>query len=133
LTHLKGIGALTNLQQLDVGHNSLTQLDPTLTALTKLSQLVCSHNKISSTEVVAQLPSLQFLALHNNNVSTAADVLSLSQLTRLRYLSLCKNPVCKQDNWQHATVAILPNLQVSSSATSAVLRMWLGLSRHLMC
>jgi Leucine-rich repeat (LRR) protein len=124
LTHLRGIGALTNLQQLDLGQNSLTQLEPTLTALTNLSQLVCSRNKISSTEVVAQLPSLQFLALHNNSISTAADVLSLSQLTELKYLSLCNNPVCKQDNWQHATIALLPNLQVSHSTTSAVACMW---------
>lgn len=114
IPQLKDIQAFPSLRSLNISHNRLISVQE-LTALSQtLTQLVCSSNRITSTDALVQLPGLQFLALHNNSISTAASVLALTQLSRLEHLTLRKNPVCKQDNWQAATIAVLPSLQVSS-------------------
>jgi Leucine-rich repeat (LRR) protein len=116
LTQLNGIQSLQQLQSLNISHNRLTTSGiEGLSSLRGLTQLICSHNRISSTEALVQLPNLQFLALHSNSINTASDVLALSSLTKLQHVTLCMNPVCKQENWKHGIIALLPGLQVSSS------------------
>lgn len=116
LTQLNGIQSLQQLRSLNISHNRLTTYGiEGVSSLRGLTQLICSHNRISSTEALVQLPNLQFLALHSNSISTAGDVLALSSLTKLQHLTLCKNPVCKQENWTHGIIALLPGLQASSS------------------
>lgn len=111
LPNLRGIEALRNLQQLNISHNSkLTSLDQ-VSALQSLTQLNAAHNAISTTGCLVNL-QLQFLALHNNSISTASEALGLSHLTCLKHLTLCNNAVCKQERWQDATIAVLPSLQV---------------------
>jgi Leucine-rich repeat (LRR) protein len=116
LSQLSGISALSqSLQQLDLSHNRLTSSSiQELSTLQGLTECWLGHNRISSVEALAALPNLQFLALHNNIISTAADVLQLSALSRLRHLTLCHNPVCKQQHWHAATVSMMPALQVCS-------------------
>jgi Leucine-rich repeat (LRR) protein len=116
LTQLNCIRALQQLQSLNISHNRLTTSGiEGLSSLRGLTQLICSHNRISSTEALVQLPDLQFLALHSNSINTAGDVLALSSLTKLQHITLGKNPVCKQENWEDGVIALLPGLQVSSS------------------
>lgn len=123
LSQLNGMQALQSLRQLDLSHNRLTT--SSLQELSTLQSLIdcrLGHNKISSAEALMALPDLQFLALHNNSISTAADVLQLSALSRLRHLTLCHNPVCKQPDWRAATISMMPALQVGSSAQQGCLR-----------
>lgn len=117
LASLQGIQSLCKLQHLDVSHNRLTGVDPVST-LHNLTQLNCSHNQICCTSAVAHLPGLQFLALHSNRISKALQVVLLSHLTELQHLTLCGNPVCKQQDWQLATLALLPTLQVRLISSS---------------
>lgn len=112
LQQLEGIQALPSLCSLNISHNRLISVQELTSLSQTLTQLVCSSNKITSTDALAHLPGLHFLALHNNSISTAASVLALTQLSKLKHLTLRKNPVCKQDNWQAATIAVLPSLQV---------------------
>jgi hypothetical protein len=112
LQSLSGIEALQRLRHLDVSHNALTCLRP-LAALTTLTCLVVACNRVASTAPLARLTSLSCLALHDNRISTADDVCALSALQQqLRHLTLCSNPVCQQEHWRQATIALLPNLQV---------------------
>lgn len=70
---------------------------------------------------MARLPGLHFLALHSNKISKALQVVLLSHLAELKHLTLCGNPVCKQQDWQLATLALLPTLQVSFDQLSSLM------------
>lgn len=86
--------------------------------LALLPAVGCCHslnagcNKISSTSALEALPALKVLALHSNAIDKPSAVLLLSKLTSLQHLTLAHNPVCKQQDWQKATVGMLPGLQV---------------------
>ncbi len=77
-----------NLIALDIGHNSLTNLD-FLTELPQLKVLILGANYyITSIEPLANLTELEYLELFSANVT---DVTPLASLTKLRDLNLAYN------------------------------------------
>lgn len=63
---LAGISALTNLEQLELSDNTITDLRP-LQNLRNLRVLSIRNNRISSINTLMSLPILRFVALQGNN------------------------------------------------------------------
>ena len=66
--------AFENLKKIDLSFNQLESLPPA--------------------NVFAGLQSLQFLYLHNNNISKWQDLQSLVSLPEIMHITLFGNPVC---------------------------------------
>jgi Leucine-rich repeat (LRR) protein len=111
LSNIRGIESLQQLQHLDISHNQVTSLDG-IASLTRLSSLRTGHNLIHNISSIEPLQQLEILALHHNNISKPSAVLQLSALTSLACLTLARNPICDWKDWELATIAVLPGLQV---------------------
>eukprot|EP00879_Flechtneria_rotunda_P032966 GHRR01036470.1.p1 GENE.GHRR01036470.1~~GHRR01036470.1.p1 ORF type:complete len:423 (+),score=100.70 GHRR01036470.1:2584-3852(+) len=110
LSNIHGIQALQQLQHIDISHNRLSSLEA-IRPCTGLTYLNAGCNEISGTGALEALTALKMLALHDNAISKPSAVMLLTSLTGLQRLTLANNPVCGQQNWQQATIALLPGLQ----------------------
>ena len=63
---LAGIGALVNLEQLELSDNTITDLRP-LQNLRKLRVLSIRNNRINNINILLSMPILRFVALQGNN------------------------------------------------------------------
>ena len=85
------IGQLTNLQELYLHNNQLSQLPVEIGQLTNLRPLSLSNNQLSQLPVeIGQLTNLQQLSLNNNQLSQLP--VEIGQLTNLQPLCLDNNP-----------------------------------------
>lgn len=57
-----------------------------------------------------QLSSLQILYLHHNKINDWPNLESLKSCTKLLYLTLYDNPICKYDTLRHFIVNAIPSL-----------------------
>jgi len=89
ITNLEGLEWATNLSQLYLGGNHLSDLAP-LGGLTNLSWLNAGDNLITNAGAVAGLTSLRGLWLHGNGIT---DLSFLQGLTNLSLLSLVNDPI----------------------------------------
>ena len=84
---LDGLGYATNLDTLNLGVNSITDLTP-LSSLTNLKWLYLSVNSITDLTPLSSLTNLEELYLYMNKIS---DVSPLASLTKLRRLMIGEN------------------------------------------
>ncbi len=78
LQSLKGIEIFSNLKQVNLGNNSLTDPEP-LRYLSKLEVLLLNDNRLQSASVLLTLPRLQQADLSNNPSLACGDLLQLQQ------------------------------------------------------
>ncbi|MEO1395444.1 MAG: COR domain-containing protein [Cyanobacteria bacterium J06634_5] len=85
-------GQLTNLTDLWLNNNQITQIPEVLGQLTNLTDLCLSNNQITQIpEVLGQLTNLTYLFLDNNQITQIPEV--LGQLTNLTQLVLSNNQI----------------------------------------
>jgi internalin A len=82
LSDLSPLSALTNLTQLVLSYNELSDLSP-LSALTNLTQLYLSDNELSDLSPLSTLTNLILLYLSDNELSNLSPLFALTNLTRL--------------------------------------------------
>ena len=83
---------LSNLKQLsilNVDNNKITDIEP-LRGLGRLTNLYLNNNNLSSINAISNLTKLTHLFLNNTNIQ---DVSTLSNLLNLQYLTLSANPL----------------------------------------
>jgi len=108
---ISGLEYCTNLQELDLIHNSIVNISP-LTDLTNLQRLTLADNDIVDITPLADLTDLEFLYLAGNNFS---DISPLSGLTKLEYLLIHNNYVS-----DISPLASLTNLQGLESSVNNI-------------
>ncbi len=90
IASLEGIENCSNLTQMNLGLNSISDLTP-LSSLTKLEDLALDQNYIiSDITPLAKLINLTVLNLESNNIS---DISELKNLTKMYSLYLLDNPI----------------------------------------
>ena len=78
LKSLKGLETFYNLKQVNLANNALSDLEP-LRYLTKLEVLLLDDNQLQSAAVLLTLPRLRQVTLSNNPVLDCADLQQLQQ------------------------------------------------------
>lgn len=86
---LSGIENLTNLKEIFLGGNPITNIDP-LGKLTKLDNVNLTGCQIENISPLVSNTNIQFLFLSSNNI---ADITPLEKLTNIQYLSLDNNKI----------------------------------------
>jgi|GEM_PF-2201798 len=86
---LSGIENLTNLKEIFLGGNPITNIDP-LGKLTKLDNVNLTGCQIENISPLVSNTNIQFLFLSSNNI---VDITPLEKLTNIQYLSLDNNKV----------------------------------------
>lgn len=86
---LSGIENLTNLNEIFLGGNPITNID-SLGKLTKLDNVNLTGCQIENISPLVSNPNIQFLFLSSNNIT---DISSLLKLTNIQYLSLDNNKI----------------------------------------
>ena len=87
ISDLSPLGSLTNLQYLNLDNNKLSNIGP-LGSLTNLNALYLGNNKINNISPLSSLTNLNTLGLGNNKLD---DISSLSSLSKLKTLYLQSN------------------------------------------
>ncbi|MDZ4121470.1 MAG: leucine-rich repeat domain-containing protein, partial [Candidatus Cloacimonadaceae bacterium] len=105
ISSIEGAHHLTNLQELYLSGNQISDLSP-LSSLTNLQELYLSYNQISDLSPLSALTILQVLDLWNNQIS---DLSPLSALINLYWLNLSYNQISDL-----SPLNALTNLQVLS-------------------
>ena len=88
LTSLKGLEKLTQLEQLSLGFNQLTEVPKELEKLTQLELLYLGGNQLTSLKGLEKLTQLKDLNLEGNKLT---NLKGLEKLTQLTLLSLREN------------------------------------------
>ncbi|CAH8360851.1 unnamed protein product [Eruca vesicaria subsp. sativa] len=89
---LQGICKLKNLQELDISHNELSgQFPICIASLTGLRALDLSSNQLTGKvpSTLGNLRSIEYLSLVNNNFEGLFSFNSLTNLSRLKVITLC--------------------------------------------
>lgn len=86
---LSGIEKLTNLKEIFLGGNPITNIDP-LGKLTKLDNVNLTGCQIENISPLVSNTNIQFLFLTGNNIT---DITPVSKLTNIQYLSLDNNKI----------------------------------------
>ena len=89
ITEIKGLDALVNLQELDLGSNRITEIKG-LDTLVNLQKLNLISNKITEIKGLDALVNLQELDLGYNQIT---EIKGLDTLVNLRKLDLSDNPI----------------------------------------
>ena len=97
ITNLMGLEHATNLTELGLDDNSISDISP-LAGLTDLEELNIAVNSISDISPLAGLTNLTVLRLDDNSIS---DISPLAGLTQLRELYLANNSI--SDLWPLVT------------------------------
>ncbi len=109
------IGITEDLNEsIDMSDNEVVKLEG-FPLLKNLKNLLASGNRIAklASDFGESLPNLDSLILTNNKLSTMTDLLPLSGLKNLEYLSLLGNPVAQSyKNYRLLVAAMLPKLLV---------------------
>ena len=80
------LSGMTNLERLDLGGNSISDLSVlsgALSSLTRLERLYLDNNSISDVSALSGLTRLELLYLNNNSISDLSPLSGLTGLTRL--------------------------------------------------
>ena len=80
------LSGMTNLERLDLGGNSISDLSVlsgALSSLTRLERLYLDNNSISDVSALSGLTRLELLYLDNNSISDLSPLSGLTGLTRL--------------------------------------------------
>lgn len=108
---------------IDLTDNSISILG-NFPKLNRLRTLLVARNRISHihpTSFAPSLPNLEMLVLSNNHIASLSDLQPLSQLSKLKYLSLVDNPVTNQEYyrswmiWQNPNITVLDFQKVKES------------------
>lgn len=97
IKNLENIGALTGLKTLSLAKNSLTNIPYELVDLYQLQTLDLSFNNISEESaleiwtILSMMPTLRFVFLSNNKISTIQEPRSVLQRMNLLKLDLSSN------------------------------------------
>ncbi|HOT40757.1 MAG TPA: leucine-rich repeat domain-containing protein, partial [Candidatus Syntrophosphaera thermopropionivorans] len=89
ISDLSPLAGLTHLLWLDLDDNQISDISP-LAGLTNLQDLWLSHNQISDLSPLAGLTNLHYLNLDNNQIS---DLSPLAELSNLQGLNLWSNQI----------------------------------------
>eukprot|EP01023_Acetabularia_acetabulum_P041365 TRINITY_DN402_c3_g1_i1.p1 TRINITY_DN402_c3_g1~~TRINITY_DN402_c3_g1_i1.p1 ORF type:complete len:275 (-),score=31.52 TRINITY_DN402_c3_g1_i1:373-1197(-) len=111
---IENLGATLNqFDCMDFSDNAITKLDG-FPKLSRLSTLLMSNNRISriATGLNDVIPNLEWLILTNNQIRQLKDLDPLSQLKKLRVLSLVDNPITKQRDYWLYVVHICKNIKM---------------------
>ena len=104
-----------NLSILYLQGNKLSIKDlPYLHSFKNLKKIDLSDNELETlptAQVFAGMESLQFLYLHNNQISKWQDLQSLVVLPEIMHITLFSNPVCAIPGYRHFMVNSLPALK----------------------
>jgi Leucine-rich repeat (LRR) protein len=76
-----------------------------------LKKIDLSDNQLESlppAQVFAGMVNLQFLYLHNNNLSKWQDLQALTALPQIMQVTLFNNPVCQIPGYRHFLVNSIP-------------------------
>ncbi|MEH2130037.1 MAG: COR domain-containing protein, partial [Nostoc sp.] len=88
----EAIAKLTNLTQLDLRSNKITQIPEAIAKLTNLTQLILSRNQITQIpEAIAKLTNLTQLILSRNQITQIPE--AIAKLTNLTQLILSDNKI----------------------------------------
>lgn len=64
-----------------------------------------------SSQEFLYFPNLSMLYLHKNNIEDLVEAYKLRKLTKLKTLTLNRNPMCNNSNYRTAIVHMLPELK----------------------
>lgn len=114
LSTVANLAAAPKLQSLDLGNNTVRNLDP-LSSITTLSELLLDHNAVTNLGALATLPSLQVLDVSYNSITSIS---TLSPCTTLRELNVANNQLSTLSGLE--TLTNLTSLDVSSNSLTDV-------------
>lgn len=82
--------------------------------LLRIQTLLLSRNRISSisSQLATTLPNLRTLILTSNAIAELTDIIYLSGLKKLTFLSLMDNPVSRKEHYRLWTIWQCPRLRV---------------------
>ena len=89
LTDVTGLEKLTQLMELSLGGNRLTNVPKSLEKLTQLTELSLNGNRLTNVKGLEKLTKLTDLSIDGNQLTS---VKGLEKLTKLKLLSLHGNP-----------------------------------------
>jgi Leucine-rich repeat (LRR) protein len=111
LTSVEGLEKCTQLWNLDLNSNQLTELSKGLEKLTQLRWLRLDHNQLTDMKGLEKLTQLTTLRLDFNKLT---DMKGLEKLTKLTYLDLRNNPALTKAQVAELQKA-LPNCRIYSN------------------
>jgi len=89
LRNIDSLATMTKLTELNLQHNALTDLS-SLTALINISKLDVSFNNVTALDPIYGITNLKWLDASNNNLT---DITNIAILTSLEHLSLAYNTI----------------------------------------
>ena len=113
LTDVKGLEMLTKLTFLNLQSNQLTEVPKELEKLTKLTWLPLDYNKLTDVKGVEKLTKLEKLWLDDNQLTSVKGLEKLTQLRELRLHSIPDLTKAQIDELQKA----LPKCKIVSNPT----------------
>ena len=116
LTSLKGLEKLTQLEQLSLGFNQLTEVPKELEKLTQLKDLNLEGNKLTNLKGLEKLTQLTLLSLRENQL---IDVKGLENLTQLEELQLDDNQLTDVKGLEKLTQLSIVTLEDNPDLTKA--------------
>lgn len=105
---LRGFGRLSELEELNLNFNSLTDVEDLGTCL-RLRKIFLSNNSISTTRVFSKLSRLEVLCLFNNNLKNLHQ--TLKDVERVRELDLQGNPLASVSNYKSCAMKALSRVE----------------------
>ncbi|KAK1945994.1 Leucine-rich repeat and coiled-coil domain-containing protein 1 [Phytophthora citrophthora] len=111
---------LVHLRVLDLSANSIGSMVG-FPQLPKLEELLMAHNCLSGLDDLTRpikFPKLRYLDLRGNEIAEFNDLKLLQRFKRLSHLRLQAangdqaNPICDLDGYHHATIQMLPRLEL---------------------
>lgn len=98
---------------IDFSDNEIKRLDG-FPLLSRLSMLLLNNNKICrmSEDLYASIPNVQTLVLTGNNLEELSDLKGLEKLSKLKYLSLMRNPVTTKAKYRFYVIHHCPSVTV---------------------
>ena len=116
LTDVKGLENLTQLEELNLNGNHITELPKGLEKLTQLKELLLQNNRLTSVKGLENLRQLKELNLSNNQLT---DVKGLEKNTQLTELILSGNQLTDVKGLEKLTQLEILELENNPDLTKA--------------
>lgn len=98
---------------IDFSDNEIKRLDG-FPLLSRISMLLLNNNRVCKVgeDIHSCIPNLETLVLTNNMIEDLSDLDNFAKLTKLKYLSLMRNPVTTKPKYRLYVIHTLPSVRV---------------------
>ena len=100
------------MESINLSYNEIMEIKGFIIC-NKIKEINFSHNKISVVKNLSKLLNLQLLDLSSNRIESIENLNALRQNSKLKYVSLNDNHVCKQKDFFDRIFDVVPWLECS--------------------